>query len=89
MPAKSKSLKRSLDVVLYYPNIIGYLRVLFMGLSFYFAFSSWKFSMMFCKWYIFEDIIPTHGYLIEGLPRLISHANQTSWLLWETLSTAM
>lgn len=44
--AKMKSTKRSTTAVfLYYPNLIGYLRVALMTASFYFAMESWKISL--------------------------------------------
>lgn len=38
--------KTSADVLLYYPNIIGYLRVVFMFASFYFALTNWKVTII-------------------------------------------
>jgi CDP-diacylglycerol--inositol 3-phosphatidyltransferase len=37
----------STDVLLYYPNIIGYLRFIFMLLSFFNAEKDWKSSILF------------------------------------------
>lgn len=37
----------STQVLFYYPNLIGYARIAFMILSFYFAFSNWKLTL-FC-----------------------------------------
>lgn len=34
------------DVLLYYPNLIGYFRVILTATSFYYALTDWKFSMM-------------------------------------------
>lgn len=44
MPGKQL---KSTDVLLYYPNIVGYLRFFFMMASFFFALSSWRVSI-FC-----------------------------------------
>lgn len=39
--------KTYVDVLLYYPNLIGYLRVVFMILAFYFAQISWEKTLIF------------------------------------------
>lgn len=38
--------KTAKNVLLYYPNIIGYLRILSVLISFIFAFQSWKISII-------------------------------------------
>mmetsp|Transcript_14845 Transcript_14845/g.22338 ORF Transcript_14845/g.22338 Transcript_14845/m.22338 type:complete len:208 (+) Transcript_14845:81-704(+) len=35
------------SVLLFYPNLIGYARILFMFMSFYFALSSWQLTLVF------------------------------------------
>jgi CDP-diacylglycerol--inositol 3-phosphatidyltransferase len=49
------------NVLLYYPNLIGYSRVFFMALSFYFAFSNFKVALIAYSLAFFGDAVD--GYI--------------------------
>lgn len=53
--------KTSTDVLLYYPNLVGYARVLFMILSFYFALSHWQLALTCYFLAFFGDVVD--GYV--------------------------
>ena len=45
------------DVLLFYPNVIGYFRILFMILSFYYAHQDWMLSFLFYGIAFFGDLV--------------------------------
>jgi phosphatidylglycerophosphate synthase len=53
----TKSVNSSLAVLLYVPNIIGYSRVALMIASFYYAFTSWKITLICCKNWFFDSFL--------------------------------
>mmetsp|Transcript_5936 Transcript_5936/g.5318 ORF Transcript_5936/g.5318 Transcript_5936/m.5318 type:complete len:209 (-) Transcript_5936:8-634(-) len=48
------------EVFLYYPNIIGYIRVLFMLISFYFSKISWQLSVISYLFAFIGDVVDGH-----------------------------
>eukprot|EP01038_Epipyxis_sp_PR26KG_P008226 gene8226-11132_t len=61
---KSKDVITSTDVLLYYPNIIGYLRVACMIFSFIYANSSWNISVVFYCMAFAGDVVD--GYVARA-----------------------
>lgn len=59
----------SIDVLLYYPNLIGYLRVIFMLLSFVFSKSSWNLSVSFYLLAFVGDVVD--GYVARAFNQCI------------------
>jgi len=45
------------DVLIFYPNIIGYFRVLFMVLSFLYSMDDWFYSVVFYGLAFFGDVV--------------------------------
>jgi CDP-diacylglycerol--inositol 3-phosphatidyltransferase len=50
----------STHVLLYYPNLIGYLRVLCMVLSFYFALTHWQLTLIYYSAAFVGDVVDGH-----------------------------
>lgn len=48
------------DVLLYYPNIVGYIRVVCMVLSFYYAKSNWKRALVYYLAAFIGDVVDGH-----------------------------
>jgi CDP-diacylglycerol--inositol 3-phosphatidyltransferase len=48
------------DVLLFYPNLIGYVRVLFMLLTFYFALSNWQVALVCYLLAFTGDVVDGH-----------------------------
>lgn len=64
MKSRAGSPITSTDVLLYYPNIIGYLRVLCMLLSFVFAKTAWEISVTFYLLAFVGDVVD--GYVARA-----------------------
>lgn len=54
----------AIDVLLFYPNIIGYFRIMFMLLSFTFAHINWKLTLMLYQFAFVGDLID--GYVARS-----------------------
>jgi len=52
------------DVLIFYPNIIGYFRVLFMVLSFLYSMDNWFYSVVFYGLAFFGDVVD--GYVARS-----------------------
>ena len=52
------------DVLIFYPNIIGYFRVLFMVLSFLYSMDNWLYSVVFYGLAFFGDVVD--GYVARS-----------------------
>lgn len=63
-PKKDKKARTTKDVLLYYPNLIGYLRFIFMLVSFAFAHTNWKLSIAFYFAAFFGDVVD--GYVARA-----------------------
>ena len=48
------------EVLLFYPNLIGYLRIIFMILSFYFSKYNWSLAIFFYGFAFFGDVVDGH-----------------------------
>lgn len=60
------------DVIWYYPNIIGYLRFLFMVLSFVYAEKDWKLSITFYVLAFVGDVVD--GYVARAFNQCKIHS---------------
>lgn len=56
--------RSSTEVLLFYPNIIGYMRFLFMVLSFIYAEKDWKLSIIFYGLAFVGDVVD--GYVARA-----------------------
>ncbi len=54
----------STQVLFFYPNLIGYLRILCMWMSFYYASSEWKLSIIFYAFAFVGDVVD--GYVARA-----------------------
>jgi len=61
---KGKKALTTKDVLLFYPNLIGYLRFAFMLASFAFAHTNWKVSIGFYFAAFFGDVVD--GYVARA-----------------------
>jgi CDP-diacylglycerol--inositol 3-phosphatidyltransferase len=62
-------MRKSIDVFLYYPNIIGYCRVAFMIASFYVANKSWQQFVLFYLLAFVGDVVD--GYVARAFNQCI------------------
>lgn len=72
-PKTSKKATTTKDVLLYYPNLIGYLRFAFMLASFAFAHTNWKLSIGFYFAAFFGDVVD--GYVARAFNQCKYYSN--------------
>lgn len=58
------NVSKTYKVLLFYPNLIGYLRIIFMTIAFYTAFSNWKATLFFYSMAFAGDAID--GYVARA-----------------------